>query len=713
MQTRSRALGTCVTASLVIAHASLAQSAPGAAIPSMKQWLSLRSVGAPSIAPDGGSVAYPVTTTDWENNRYDTEIWLARPGSEPFQVTLTEKESSTNPKWSPDSHWLGFLADRGDGRQIYLIRAVGGEARRLTSVKGGVNDFEWSPDGSRLAFSSVGPESEETVARRKAYGDYAVENVDFRLVRLWIVPADTGSLRESQVLCPRPDSLPRIADSTARSCVRTPTPAALPITGNVGRFAWSPDGRRIAFSHTPDPLLGSGNLADIAVIDIAWGVDGGVASSTVRPLVTGPGSDTDPVWSPDGTRLLFSTAAGDTSANFYRNSRLALVPAGGGPVTVLSRTFDENPGSAVWVPAGIRFLAAQGTAQRLFALDPTTGATRVLLSTPEVLRSVSFTRDGSMIAFAGESATMLPEVYRASLSGAVTPVRLTNMTAQTAGWALGTREIVSWASRDGTRIEGVLYKPNGYDPSRRYPLLVAIHGGPTGISRPVLGYGSVYPVSQFLAKGAVVLMPNYRGSAGYGEKFRSLNVRNLGVGDAWDVLSGVDSLIARGIADSTRMGSMGWSQGGYISAFLTTTSTRFKAISVGAGISDWMTYYVSTDIHPFTRQYLQATPWSDPEIYAKTSPITFVKQARTPTLIQHGELDRRVPIANAYELYQALQDVGVPTKLVVYKGFGHGITKPKEQLAATWHNWEWFSKYIWNESVVMPLGDAVTTAGTR
>ena len=259
----------------------------------------------------------------------------------------------------------------------------------------------------------------------------------------------------------------------------------------------------------------------------------------------------------------------------------------------------------------------------------------------------------------------------------------------------------------------MLYKPNGYDPARRYPLLVAIHGGPTGISRPVLGYGSVYPVSQFLAKGAVVLMPNYRGSAGYGEKFRSLNVRNLGVGDAWDVLSGVDSLIARGIADSTRMGSMGWSQGGYISAFLTTTSTRFKAISVGAGISDWMTYYVSTDIHPFTRQYLQATPWSDPEIYAKTSPITFVKQARTPTLIQHGELDRRVPIANAYELYQALQDVGVPTKLVVYKGFGHGITKPKEQLAATWHNWEWFSKYIWNESVVMPLGDAVTTAGTR
>jgi hypothetical protein len=186
-------------------------------------------------------------------------------------------------------------------------------------------------------------------------------------------------------------------------------------------------------------------------------------------------------------------------------------------------------------------------------------------------------------------------------------------------------------------------------------------------------------------------------------------VRNLGVGDAWDVLSGVDYLVARGVADSTRLGSMGWSQGGYISAFLTTTTQRFRAISVGAGISDWMTYYVSTDIHPFTRQYLQATPWDDPAIYAKTSPITYVKQARTPTLIQHGELDRRVPIANAYELFQGLQDVGVPTKLIVYKGFGHGITKPKEQLAAAWHNWQWFSKYLWGEDVPLPAGGDVAS----
>ena len=205
-------------------------------------------------------------------------------------------------------------------------------------------------------------------------------------------------------------------------------------------------------------------------------------------------------------------------------------------------------------------------------------------------------------------------------------------------------------------IEGVLHKPVGFQSGRKYPLLVVIHGGPTGVSRPTpFSSTSIYPIDLWVAKGALVLEPNYRGSAGYGEQFRALNVRNLGVGDAWDVLSGVDYLIAQGMADPDRVGTMGWSQGGYISAFLTThDSARFKAVSVGAGISDWMTYYVNTDIHPFTRQYLKATPWEDPEIYAKTSPITYIKGAKAPTLIQHGATDQRVPLPNAYELYQGL-----------------------------------------------------------
>ncbi len=650
-------------------------------------------------------MAWTVASADWEGNRFAQELWLARPGEAPIRLTSGGR-GTLAPRWSPDGRWLAFADDRGDGRQLYLLRAAGGEARRLTRVKDGVGDFDWSPRGGRLAFTAPEPEDTAMAVRRHAYGEFTVEAQDFRRDALWVVPVDTAD-------DPRPDSTAEAAAGRAPGArvlaSRTPTPRALTAGRglHVHDFAWSPDGTRLAFTHTPDPLLSSGDRADISVVD----APGGAAPAAVRPLVTTPGPDGSPVWSPDGAWVLFSTGAGDTATFFYRNSRLAKVPAAGGPVTVLTRAFDEIPSSVTWTRAGVRFLAQEGTAQHLYALDPATGATRVVLNTPAVVRAVSVSEDGRAAAYVGEDAAALPEVYRVALgtgaAAAARPERLTRMTAQTAGWTLGTREVVSWTSTDGARVEGVLFKPSDYDPARRYPLLVVIHGGPTGVSRPVLGGGYVYPVVQFLAKGAVVLMPNYRGSAGYGERFRALNVRNLGVGDAWDVLSGVDAMVARGIADSTRLGAMGWSQGGYISAFLTTTTTRFKAISVGAGISDWMTYYVATDIHPFTRQYLQATPWADPAIYARTSPITYVKQARTPTLIQHGELDRRVPIANAYELFQALQDVGVPTKLVVYKGFGHGITKPREQLAATWHNWQWFSQYLWGERVAMPADGAV------
>jgi dipeptidyl aminopeptidase/acylaminoacyl peptidase len=283
------------------------------------------------------------------------------------------------------------------------------------------------------------------------------------------------------------------------------------------------------------------------------------------------------------------------------------------------------------------------------------------------------------------------------------PRRLTSLGDQVRGWTLGRREIIAWTSSDGVEIEGVLHKPADFQPGRRYPLLVVVHGGPTAISRPVrVQAGGVYPIERWLARGALVLEPNYRGSAGYGERFRSLNVRNLGIGDAWDVLSGVDHLVSRGLADGDRVGVMGWSQGGYISAFLATKhGERFRAVSVGAGISNWVTYYVNTDIHPFTRQYLQATPWEDPEIYRVTSPMGHIRrtrETRPPTLIQHGELDRRVPTPNAYELYQGLRDHDVPVRLIVYKGFGHGLNKPKAARAAMEHNDEWFGRYLWGES---------------
>jgi dipeptidyl aminopeptidase/acylaminoacyl peptidase len=365
---------------------------------------------------------------------------------------------------------------------------------------------------------------------------------------------------------------------------------------------------------------------------------------------------------------------------FASNSRLAIVGTDGGKPRSVTDGFDENPGLLEWNRHGIYFSGLQKTAAHLFRVDPVS-AKIVRVSQPDDLMAGSFsvTRSADRIAFTVSSSTTIGEVF-ISDTRSFTPRKLTNFNEQIKPFTLGTREVISWRSQDGTTIEGVLIKPADFDPAKRYPLLCIIHGGPTGIDRPALLTPDTrnYPSDIWAARGALILKVNYRGSAGYGEKFRKLNVGNLGVGDAWDVLSGVDFLIAKGWVDKNKVACMGWSQGGYISAFLTTSSDRFVAISVGAGISNWATYYYNTDITPFTINYLGNDPAVDPAIYAKTSPMNYIKTARTPTLIQHGELDRRVPIANAYELRQGLENRGVRVEMIVYKGFGHGINKPNQ-----------------------------------
>jgi dipeptidyl aminopeptidase/acylaminoacyl peptidase len=386
---------------------------------------------------------------------------------------------------------------------------------------------------------------------------------------------------------------------------------------------------------------------------------------------------------------------------YAANSRLAVVPAGGGTPRALTEGFDEDPDLVEWNEAGVYFSALQRTAAHLFRLDPATGAiTRVSAPDGLIAFSFSLSADGGQVAFTAASPTSLAEVFLSPVAS-FAPRQLTDMTGQVKQWRLGTREVVSWRSQDGTPIEGVLIKPASFDPSRKHPLLVVIHGGPTGIDRPTLLDTRYYPTDVWTGRDALVLKVNYRGSAGYGERFRELNYRNLGVGDAWDVVSGIDHLVARGWVDPARVGCMGWSQGGYISAFLTTATTRCAAVSVGAGISNWATYYYNTDITPFTIQYLGDDPADDPAIYEKTSPMSYVKRAKTPTLIQHGENDRRVPIPNAYELRQGLEDRGVPVRMVVYKGFGHGISKPKAMRAVMRHNLEWFGHHLWAD----PLPD--------
>jgi dipeptidyl aminopeptidase/acylaminoacyl peptidase len=651
-----------------------AAAVPISTTPTIDQSLEMKGAFSPEISPDGKRVVYEVSRTNWEDNTFERDLWIVDTATVEGHQLTAPKKSSTNAAWSPDGKWIAFLSDRPgqisgtpDGKkQIYVIAADGGEARQLTKAEAGVNNLVWSPDSKRLAFSAEDPEPKAMKDRKEKYGEYDVVHADYHMTHLWTleIPAgEAAAVAESK----------RLTEGAAFS---------------VGEFSWSPDGTRIAFSAQRDPDLISSETADIYVVT--------VSDSKVKRIVNTPGPDRNPQWSPDGKQIAYETTAG-SKYFFYTNVKIAVVDADGSTPRVLTDAFDEDPGLIRWSADGIYFAAEQKTYAHLFRLNPETKSVEKL-SSPEHLAafSFSFSKDFKQVAYRAAHENEYPEIFTTS----VVPwqaKKLTTMGDQLKPFKTARREVISWKSTDGATIEGVLYTPPDFKLGTKYPLLVVIHGGPTGVDQPILNADRYYPVERFVAKGALILRPNYRGSAGYGEKFRALNVRNLGVGDYADVISGVDSLIAKGFVDKDRVGSMGWSEGGYMSAFITASSDRFKAVSVGAGISDWVTYYVNTDITPFTRQYLHATPWDDPEIYKKTSPITYIAKAKTPTLIQHGENDKRVPIPNGYELRQALEDRGVPVKMVVYKGFGHGITKPKQQRAVMEENEKWFAKYIWGE----------------
>ncbi|HEU4993595.1 MAG TPA: S9 family peptidase [Gemmatimonadaceae bacterium] len=639
-------------------------------VPSVDELLSLRSASGAQISPDGSLVAYLVTETDWKNDNFVSQLWVVKSdGSDAHQLTRGEKPAA-QPRWSPDGKWIAFTSTRVDSKsQIFAIRPDGGEAIQLTKNESGVQGFSWSRDGRTVAFTAV--ESSPTAKERKnSFAEFEVVRRDYTHVHLWTI--DVAAAMTTP------------AEGTQRTRGST---------YSVNDFAWSPDGTRLAFSATVNPDLVQNGTSDVYVLSLS--------DDAVKKIVELKGPDGGPVWSPDGKQIAFATSL-ERWPFFATNSRIAVVSAEGGPVRSLTDGFDEDLRPSAWTSAGVYFSALARTASHIYLLDPqTSGVTRVSGPDRAMVNGLSLSADGRNVAFMLASPTSLAEVAVSPVAS-WSPRVLTRMTSQIDSLITATREVISWKSKDGAMIEGILIKPASFDSSRKYPLLVKIHGGPTGIDRPVLLSATrYYPIETWVGRGALALEVNYRGSAGYGEKFRTLNVRNLGVGDAWDVLSGVDYLIRKGWVDSTKVASMGWSQGGYISAFLTASSSRFAAISVGAGISDWATYYYNTDITPFTIHYLGADPVADPAVYAKTSPIAYVKQARTPTLIQHGDGDRRVPIANAYELRQALEDRHVPVEMVVYKGFGHGITRPKSQRAVMTHNLVWFNHYLWGD----PLPD--------
>jgi len=301
--------------------------------PSFEDIMNLRDVGSAVISPDGQTIVYTVSSTDWDENGYDTEIWLVRSGEEPFQLTWTKDGSSTNPEWSPDGTRIAFAAKRGEKRQIHLISPRGGEASTLTEVEEGVGGFEWSPDGRFIAFASSESESDRDKAREETYGAFAVEDHEYRMTHLWIValPEEPGSAEAT-----------RLTEGTDYT---------------VSGFAWSPDSEEIAFGHTPDPLTNSWLNADLSIVNIT--------SGEIRPLVTDDGPQSNPFWSPDGSWILYQTSGPDIGSAYYTNGLFYKVPAAGGTPTHIACDLDEDPSITAWTPSGIYLVGWERTKRRL------------------------------------------------------------------------------------------------------------------------------------------------------------------------------------------------------------------------------------------------------------------------------------------------------------------------------------------------------------
>ncbi len=554
--------------------------------PSFEEVISLKVPSGVQLSPDGRHIAFQIRGSEWDNNRYDTEIYVSRDGQEPYALTNNPGGSSNSPQWSPDGKWLAYLAAFDGKTQVHVMPASGGAAFPVTRSSEGVSSYQWSPNSNQIAFTRLQEKDEKE--RKEKFGEYAVEDEEYNLEGLYLIDFKPGQL----------DAYPMPSDSTVKN---EPRPLIDSVEFTVSGIHWSPDGQKIAFNRRPDPLINTFFKTDIGVYNLA--------DSSYRMVVENSSYDSFLDWSPDSEKIIYESDVDNTSSNYYTNSRIFIASADGGETKEVAEQFDENLYGVTWNDAGIFASAFQKTNRQLVEINPRNGKVSTVLADPARIRDWSFSASGDQLAFIGENGDGLREIYRTPFPVRAQNVQqVTNFTGQITNWKVSDSEMISWKSKDGTTIEGVLHKPQDYDPGKKYPLLVIIHGGPTGISVPDPTPAYVYPILQWLNKGALVLQPNYRGSAGYGADFRKLNVRNLGVGDAWDVESGVDYLVEEGLVDAGKVGAMGWSQGGYISAFLATNSDKFQAICVGAGISNWMTYYVNTDIHPFTRQYLQATP---------------------------------------------------------------------------------------------------------
>lgn len=633
--------------------------------------LRLARVSSPKLSPDGSRVAYLVAQNEMDKDKDQpwksvTQLWVvptAGPAGSARQFTRGEK-SVSNPAWSPNGKILAFTMDAGDEKdakpQVWFMYADGGEAWQVTKHKSGVRAFQFSPDSKMLLLVATLPPTDAEEKRQKVKDDAVVVDHDYKMAQLWTW--DIASSEEKQLT-----------------------------KGNftVSDPRWSPDGAHIAFTTNPTPKL------DDMALQTAWILD--VASGNQRKLAGAPKYTHTARWSHDGKSIAY---LGSDGPMIYKID-LLVVSADGGQPRKLTSSLDLNAAEPFWSPGGksIYFSTDSRESAQVFAADIAAGTVHQLTDKPGVTDVTGISENGQTAVGLWSDPDHPGEVFRSDL-GFTSIEPITNQNAWLSEYALGTTEVINWkSSKDGTEIDGIVTKPVDFDGSHKVPFLLNPHGGPTGAS--LLSFN---PTEQIMAaNGYIVLEPNFRGSSGRGEKFATANQNDWGDGDYKDDMSGVDAVIQKGWADPARTGAFGWSYGGYMTFWIDTQTDRFKAISPGAGLPDLYSMYSQTDIHRYlTLFFNMQAPWDNYQEYWDHSPMKYVENVKTPTMILHGQADTRVPIPQAEEFYEALSERHIPVEYVTYPRENHGFTEPRH-IQDRWQRYlVFFGKYLDNPPVTEP-----------
>jgi dipeptidyl aminopeptidase/acylaminoacyl peptidase len=621
---------------------------------SIQDLLNVKRVSDPQISPSGQWVACVVT--QFEEHQLNSKIWIVSRDRKILHKLTENPGSDFSPRWSPSGDILAFLS-RGDkerNSQIYFYSLRTKEVEKITDEPGSIHALKWSSDGGKIAFLMAEPLTEKERERIRRGDDARVVDEDYRHTQLWLLDVES---RKSRLLNQQEKT--------------------------VWLFNWSPDSKRIAVLASFLPTAeGNEYRSHLYLRDVESGQE-----TLLSPKTNAQAS---PSFSPDGRWIVYLGPVGQ----FKERGIPKIIPVGGGRPTPLLKDYEGNVWDVAWHPKKMKILAAlaRGTRHYFVSFDQKEKIEFLFEMNYSIIpywrNYWSVSADGDFVAFISETLSSPGEVWISSIDGKDRK-QLTFFNHHLRKLKLGKVEEIKWINpKDNASVSGIIVKPAEFSPDNRYPLIVWLHGGPA--YNWSLGIQSSNWAQLFASQGYLVFLPNFRGSSGQGMEWMMANVRDWGEGPMSDVMSGVDYLIDKECVDESRMFVGGGSYGGYLTFWIIAHTDRFSSAFARAGVVDLLTEYALTDEPSFMIGYFLKSPYEDPEIYRKNSPLTYASQVSTPVLIVHGEWDLRVPVSQAYELYSALKHYGAEVKLVIYPREPHGIGEYTHQVDVLNRVLHWF-----------------------